>query len=94
MLSACSWFHAKSPPPREPAVLIVTGVAANSILFIDGVQKGQAAVSNDKPQIVTVSEGPHTVEVRTGDRVVYRESVFVEKSEKRVIKVLSGSGHP
>jgi hypothetical protein len=91
MLSACSWFHAKSPPPRPPPELIVTGAAADSIVFVDDVQKGQAAISNDKPQIVIVSEGTHTVEVRMGDRVVYRETVFVEKSEKRVVKVLSGS---
>jgi hypothetical protein len=91
MLSACSWFHAKGPPPRVPPELIVTGAAADSIVFVDDVQKGQAAVSNDKTQVVIVSEGAHTVEVRMGDRVVYRENVYVGSGEKRVVMVLSGS---
>ena len=91
MLSACSWFHSKGPPPREPAQLIVTGAAADSIIFVDDIQKGPAAASNDKTQVVVVSQGAHNVEVRMGDRVVYRENVFVEYGEKRVVLVLSGS---
>jgi hypothetical protein len=91
MLSACSWFHNKGPPPREPPQLIVTGAAADSIVFVDNIQKGQAAAANDKTQVVIVSEGAHTVEVRMGDRTVYRENVFVQNGEKRVVLVLSGS---
>jgi hypothetical protein len=92
MLSACSWFHAKGPPARVPPELIVTGAAADSILFVDGIQKGEAAAANDKTQVVIVSEGAHTVEVRMADRVVYRENVFVGSGEKRVVLVLSGAG--
>ena len=92
MLSACSWFHSEGPSPvRDPPQLIVTGAAADSIVFVDDIQKGQPAVSNDKPQVVVVSEGTHKVEVRIGDRVVYREDVFVASGERRVVMVLSGS---
>jgi hypothetical protein len=91
LLSACSWFHSKGPPPREPPQLIVTGAAADSIVFVDDIQKGQATVANDKTQVVIVSEGAHTVEVRMGNRTVYRENVFVENGEKRVVLVLSGA---
>jgi len=91
LLSACSWFHRKSPPPRDPPELIVTGAAANSTVFVDDVQKGQAAAANDKPQIVIVPPGAHVVEVRLGGRVVYRETVYVEGGERRVVRVLSGS---
>lgn len=91
MLSACSWFHSKGPPVRDPPQLIVTGAAADSIVFVDDIQKGEAAVASDKPQVVTVSEGTHKVEVRIGDRVVYREDVFVASGQRRVVTVLSGS---
>jgi hypothetical protein len=91
MLSACSWFHRKGPPVRDPPQLIVTGAAADSIVFVDDIQKGEAAVANDKPQIVVVTEGTHKVEVRIGDRVVYREDVFVASGQRRVVTVLSGS---
>jgi hypothetical protein len=90
LLSACSWFHRKSPLP-DPPELIVTGAAADSTVFVDDVQKGQPAAANDKPQIVIVPAGPHVVEVRSAGRVVYRETVYVEGGERRVVRVLSGS---
>jgi hypothetical protein len=91
MLSACSWFHAKGPRVPDPPQLIVTGAAADSIVFVDDIQKGEAAAANDKPQVVTVSEGTHKVEVRIGGRVVYREDVYVAGGQRRVVTVLSGS---
>jgi RNA-splicing ligase RtcB len=70
----------------------VTGAPAGSIVFVDGVQNGQMAESNGKPQVLGVASGEHIVEVRTGDTVVYREQTFVGPGEKRVVKVLSGTG--
>jgi len=35
-------------------------------LFIDGVQSGDTATLNDKPQVLTVAAGEHIVEVRMG----------------------------
>ncbi len=89
-LSGCSWFHPRPQVPAPPE-LIVTGVPAGSIVFIDNVQNGQAAELSDKPQVLTVAAGEHIVEVRTGSAVVYREQTYVGSGEKRVIKVLSGS---
>jgi uncharacterized lipoprotein YbaY len=90
MLPACSWFRAKTPPPVPPQI-IVTGAPVQSIVFIDGVQKGEPAATNDRPQVLSVPEGTHTVEVRVGGAVVYRESVFVKNGERRAVTVLSGS---
>jgi hypothetical protein len=90
-LSACSWFHPGAKPMPEPPEFIVTGAPAGSALFIDGVQIGEIATSNDKPQVLTVAAGEHIVEVRMGSAVVYREQTYVGSGERRVIKVLSGS---
>lgn len=90
-LSACSWFHPRAKPMPEPPALIVTGAPAGSALFIDGVQNGETATANDKPQVLTVAAGEHIVEVRMGSTVVYREQTYVGSGERRVIKVLSGS---
>ena len=90
-LSACSWFQPRPKAPPAPPELIVTGVPAGSMVFIDNVQNGAAAELNDKPQVLTVSAGEHIVEVRTGGAVVYREQTYVGSGERRVIKVLSGS---
>lgn len=90
-LSACSWLHGRTPPQPEPPQVIVTGAPAESIVFIDDVQAGEAAASNDKSEVLTVSEGTHKVDVRVGGTVVYRETLFVKNGERRVVTVLSGS---
>ena len=91
LLSGCSWFHRKPPPPPVPPQLIVTGAPAGATVFIDGAQQGQAAELNDRPQLLSVPEGTHVVEIHRGDTVVYRENIYVKNGEKRVVTVLSGS---
>jgi hypothetical protein len=89
-LSACSWFHPRAKPPPPAPELVVTGAPAGSAVFVDDVQSGQVAEVNGKPQVLAVSAGPHIVEVRTGDTVIYREQTYVGSGETRVVKVLSG----
>jgi hypothetical protein len=90
LLSGCSWFHHKKPVP-PPAEFIVTGAPAGSLLFIDGVQVGQAKEAGAQSQIVDVAPGTHILEVKVGDAVVYREDSDIEIGKKRVITVLSGA---
>ena len=90
-LSACSWFTSKKTRVPEPTEIVVTGAPAGSIVFVDGVQTGQAAALNDRPQILNVAAGPHKVEIHVGDAVVYREDTYVEPGEHRMVRVLSGS---
>jgi hypothetical protein len=60
------------------------------MVFVDGVQAGQAKDVANRPQQVDVTPGTHVVEVRTGDTVAYRENTYVAAGEKHVISVLSG----
>jgi hypothetical protein len=77
----------RSPDATE---IIVTGAPAGSIVFIDGAQAGQAAVQNDRPQILNVAAGSHKVEIHVADAVVYREDTYVGPGEHRMVRVLSG----
>ncbi|MEA3159786.1 MAG: hypothetical protein QOD95_1334 [Gammaproteobacteria bacterium] len=90
MLSACSWFHSKSRAP-DPSQFLVTRAPKGSNVFVDDVQQGQVAESNVKPQLLDTAPGEHKVEVRFGDNIVYRENVYINSGEKRVVTVLSGS---
>lgn len=90
-LSGCSWFHSHKPPP-PPTQLIVTGAPAGTVVFIDGVQSGQAKLDAKRPQLVDVTPGTHVLEIKEGDNVVYRENTYVTAGDKRVIQVLSGAG--
>ncbi len=89
-LAACSWFAPRQGTLPDPTEIIVTGAAAGSILFVDGLQNGRAALPNDHPQVLKVPVGDHKVEIHVGDSVVYREDVYVAKGERRVVRVLSG----
>jgi hypothetical protein len=90
-VSGCSWFHRKPHAP-DPTELVVVGAPAGSLLFVDGVQAGQAKAVTRQPQEVEVTPGTHIVEVRIGDAVAYRENTYVTPGEKHVISVLSGTG--
>ncbi len=90
-LSACSWFGSRRPPQLpDPTEIIVTGAPAGSLVFVDGLQTGQAAAHNDQSQVLNVSAGAHKVEIHMGDTVVYREDTYVGPGERRVVNVLSG----
>ena len=90
-LSGCSWFHSSKPPAPEPPELIVTGTPAGSVILIDDVQSGQAADGKTRSRIIEVAPGAHTVEVRMGDTIAYRENTYVGPGEKTVITVMSGN---
>jgi hypothetical protein len=89
-LSGC-WFHrSKAPGPARPE-LIVTGIPSGTLVFVDGVQAGDAQEAGNRSRIIEVAPGSHIVEVRRGDTVAYRESTYVGAGDKRTITVLSGS---
>jgi hypothetical protein len=90
-LSGCSWFHRKPHAP-DPTELVVIGAPVGSMVFVDGVQAGQAKEVANQPQEVEVAPGTHILEVRIGDTVAYRENTYVTPREKHVISVLSGTG--
>ena len=74
----------------DPTEIIVTGAPTGSVVFVDGLQTGQAATANDHTQVLNVAAGAHKVEIHVGDSVVYREDTYVGPGERRVVMVLSG----
>jgi hypothetical protein len=89
-LSGCSWFGFRKHVTPEPTEFIVTGAPRNSIVFVDGSPAAAENSDNDHPQVIDVAPGAHTVEIRVGDRTVYREETDVAAGGHRVVKVLSG----
>lgn len=90
LLSGCSWFHRAKPAP-DPTVLIVTGAPVSSLLYVDGMQSGHATESGNRTQVLEVTPGTHTLEVKLADAVVYRENTYVAPRSKIIITVLSGN---
>jgi hypothetical protein len=74
----------------DPTEIIVTGAPAGSLIFVDGLQTGEATAINDHPRVLNVAAGGHKVEIHFGDTVVYREDTYVGLGEHRIVRVLSG----
>lgn len=74
----------------DPPEIIVTGAPAGSIVFVDGLQIGQATAANDHTQVLNVAAGAHNVEIHVGDSIVYREDAYVGPGERYAVRVLSG----
>jgi len=89
-LSACSWFGSKKHAVPDPSEIIVNGAPAGSTVFIDRRQAGPPAVAGDRPQMIRVRAGDHTVEIHVDDKIVYREDTYVGQGETRAVTVLSG----
>jgi hypothetical protein len=89
-LGACSWWGHKRHAPPAPTEIVVNGAPVDSIVFVDGAQAGQPVQRGRSGQILEVAPGDHKVEVRVGDRVVYREDVYVASGDRYMVSVLSG----
>ena len=68
----------------------MVGAPGGSIVFIDGSQVGQAT-EGDHPVGIRLAAGDHKVEIHLGDKVVYREDLYVGRGERRMVTVLSGA---
>jgi len=67
----------------RPSVAIV-GAPPEALLFIDGINMGQAVQYNAEPNVLTLEPGTHAVRVVAGDQVLYDQKVFVESSLKTI----------
>ena len=90
LLTGCGWFHRTKPAPDRPE-LIVTGIPPGALVFVDVVQAGDAQDKSHRSRVLDVAPGTHTVEVKMGDTVTYRETSYAGPGDKRVITVLSGN---
>jgi hypothetical protein len=89
-LAGCSWWGHGRHEPANPTEIIVNGAPVDSIVFVDGGQAGQPVQRGKNAQILEVSPGDHKVEVQVGERVVYREDVYVASGDHYMVSVLSG----
>jgi hypothetical protein len=89
-LCACSFWGHKHHAAPDPTEIVVNGAPVDSIVFVDGAQAGQPVQRGKSAQILEVSPGSHKVEVHVGERVVYREDVYVASGDRYMVSVLSG----
>jgi hypothetical protein len=91
LLSACSLPQTTVRSGSSQPGLIVKGAPRGSTLFIDGLQIGWATQYDGDPDVLTVLEGTHAVEIRQGESVVYSEKTFVGAGETHTVQVVAGN---
>jgi hypothetical protein len=70
----------------RPAVAVV-GAPPGTLLFVDGVQVGDARAYEGQPEVLRLEPGTHDLEIRTrSGEVVFRQRVFLE-SELKTVRV-------
>jgi hypothetical protein len=93
MLSACALPQTTVRTGSTAPGLIVTGAPAEATLYVDGLQMGQVSQFDGNPQVLTVLEGAHKVEVRLGATILYSDKVFVSNGETHTVRVVA-AGSP
>jgi hypothetical protein len=89
-LAGCSWFGHKPPPPPAPTQIMVNGAPRDGVILVDGVQSKQPEQPIGRPFMITVPPGDHRIEIQVGDRMVYREDLYVPAGTRQPVTVLSG----
>ena len=64
--------------------LALKGAPEGALLYIDGLNMGQAAQYNGEPQVLTIEPGTHSVRVTLNNEVIYEQRIFVESSLKTI----------
>lgn len=90
-LSACSLPQTTVRTGAAQPSLIVEGAPAGAILIVDGVSMGPAMQFDGKPKVLAVVEGVHTLEIRQGSTVIFRDKALFSGGETHPIKLLPGA---
>ena len=91
LLSACSLPQTTVRSGSAQPGLIVSGAPDGSTLFVDGLQIGPATQYDGDPNVLTVLEGTHTVEIRKDGGVVFSGKTFVGAGETHTVQVVGGA---
>lgn len=64
--------------------LAFKGAPGDALLYIDGLNMGNAGQYNGEPNVLTIEPGTHTVRVTVNNEVIYEQRIFVESSLKTI----------
>lgn len=70
--------------------LAVQGAPAGAMLYVDGLQIGEAARYDGKAQKLMIEEGAHRVEIRQGGTVLHSQQIFAAPGETAAVVVGTG----
>jgi hypothetical protein len=94
-LTACAYPTEQVRTLDERPSIMVSGVApSDAVLVVDGLVVGAVLGANGVAQAVTIEPGTHVVAVRSGNRELLRQTVFVSGNAIKTIALPAGSAAP
>lgn len=90
-LSACALPQTTVRTGSAQPSLVVKGAPSGTVLYLDGLPMGPAPQFDGDPNVLAVLEGPHLVEVRQGNAVIYHDKIFLSSGETHPITILPGA---
>ena len=87
ILCACALPNTNVRVGSIRPALAVKGAPDSSVLYVDGLSVGTAAQFDGLNKVINLEEGAHRIEVRVGERVLYKGTIYISNGETRVIDV-------
>jgi len=91
LLAACVYPQTTVSTGSKQPGIVVKGAPAGAVLYVDGLAMGAAQQYDGNPNVLTVLEGVHQVEIRQGANVIYHDKVYVGSGETRALTLLPGA---
>lgn len=73
--------------PVAPPTLAVVGTPPNAMLYVDGLYIGLADDYNGKNRVLSLLEGVHEIQIRSGGAVIHQEKILSVVGETKIIRL-------
>ena len=89
-LAGCAMPHSQVVSGSTRPTLSLVGAPNDSELVLDGQLVGPASQYDGVNGVMSIEEGPHSVEVRQGPAVLAKKKILAASGEAVAIDVMSG----
>ncbi|MDR0587368.1 MAG: hypothetical protein LBG61_00095 [Burkholderiales bacterium] len=86
-LSACGLPTTRVESGGQRPTLAIIGAPVSSQLVLDGRVIGDAGAYNGVDQVLTLEEGYHEVQIKSGTTLRYTEKIYVSTGEMKRVHV-------
>jgi len=89
LLQGCHYPDAAKIEQKDSRPAIgVSGAPDGAVVFVDGLEMGQASRFDGKKNVLLVESGTHLVEVKSADgQVLHSETLFLSGSTTKILQI-------
>jgi hypothetical protein len=91
LIAGCAYPTTSTRTVDDRPSIAIQGAPRGAMLFVDGLNMGEAQQYNGKPKALLLETGTHVVEVRDQERTFLSEKVFLGSGTTKALSVI-GAG--